>query len=175
MVFKKSILRLLLIKTGFSLGLKWRTSFMFGSTEAESYLHTWSLQNWSVQCVLNMTFSETALTDHFVALGFKQAGTSFLVLRQKAAASDNSLGSIRHLLHVYPRLVGAEFGKVCLFEICGSHSTALLSPHTHWRGIHIPASQGAAAAPQTYKITVFPCSKDHRDTLRICCTSAFPL
>lgn len=85
-----------------------------------------------------MTFSETALADHFVALGFIQAGTRFLVLRQKAAASDNSLGSIR--LHLYPRPVYIisiyilEFGKVSLFSVCRSHSTALLSPHTHWPG-----------------------------------------
>lgn len=90
-----------------------------------------SFQNSSVQRILNMTFSETVLADHFVALAFKQTGTRFLVLRQKAAASDSSLGSIRHLLHMYPRPVGAEFGKVSLFGVCGSHSRVLLSPHTH--------------------------------------------
>lgn len=89
---------------------------------------------WLVQCILNMTFSETDLAYEFVTLGFKQAITRFLVLRQKAATSDNSLGSIRHLLCIYPRPVGAEFGKVFFFGICGSHSTVLLSPHTYWLG-----------------------------------------
>lgn len=81
-----------------------------------------------------MTFSETVLANHFVILGFKQARTRLLVLRQKAAASDNCLSSTRHLLHVHPRSVRSEFGKVCLFGICGSHSTALVSPHTHSLG-----------------------------------------
>lgn len=118
----KSILRLTLIKTGLSSGLKWRTSFMFGCTEAESYLHTWSLQNWSLQCVLNVTFSGTALADHIVALGFKQAGTRFLVLRQKAAASDNSLGSIRHLPYPRHTYIQGQWGLnlarfVCLVSV----------------------------------------------------------
>lgn len=115
-----------------------------------------------------MIFPETVLADHFVALGSKQAGTRLLVLRQKAAASDNSLGSIRHLLHMYPRPVGAEFGNFfvwCLWE--PQHS---LSPHTHWLAwhlIHTPASQWAPAAPENCKIIAFPCSRDHRDTLHM--------
>lgn len=135
-----------------------------------------SLQNWSVLCILNMTFPETALADHFVALGFKQAGTRFLVLRQKAAASDNSLGSVRHLLHISKASGDRIWQGFFVWYLWEAQHNSSISPHSlTWHLIHIPASQRAPAAPQNCKIIASPCSKDHRDTLPICCTSAFCL
>lgn len=132
-----------------------------------------SFQNSSVQCILNMIFPETVLADHFVALGSKQAGTRLLVLRQKAAASDNSLGSIRHLLHMYPRPVGAEFGNFfvwCLWE--PQHS---LSPHTHWPGtLFTPLPPSELLLPQrTAKSLPFLAAETTE--IHSICTSAFPL
>lgn len=93
-----------------------------------------SLQKWSVQCMLNMTSPEIVLAYHFIALGFKQAGTRFLPM-QKQPASDNTLGSVRHLPHIHPRPGGTEFGEVSLSGVCGSCSTVLVSPHAYWPGI----------------------------------------
>lgn len=100
--------------------------------------------------MFNTTFSEIAPADHFVPVGFKQAGTGFPLLTQKPPVSGNSLGSVRHLPHTPQASVGwIGWGFTQQYLWVLQHSSCISPRLPTWHLTHIPASRWVPAVPRT--------------------------